>query len=202
MEPSTYWRLCAELTINQAALLIVGVDPSEEMGSQCESWKIHERPKGYEAVKSSISVAMRHGKASGNLIPFFEYDINGNQCGEVAGSVNTAASMVDVESLKAWMRSCGIETGFFFPGEAGVPGYLDPDHSRYSGKLAAAVSAWQAVTDPVGKSPKQALEKWLREHATEFGLTDDDGNPVAQAMEECSKVANWQPGGGASKTPG
>ena len=68
--------------------------------------------------------------------------------------------------------------------------------------LAAAVKAWQAVTDPKGKSPKQALDKWLREHAADFGLTDDEGNPVNQAIEDCSKIANWQPGGGAAKTPG
>ena len=34
-----------------------------------------------------------------------------------------------------------------------------------------------------------------------FGLTDEEGNPINQAIEECSKVANWNPGGGAPKTP-
>jgi len=36
----------------------------------------------------------------------------------------------------------------------------------------------------------------VAEHATDFGLTDDDGNPVNLAIEECSKVANWKTGGG------
>ena len=110
---------------------------------------------------------------------------------------------VEVENLKIWLRSRGFTSGFFFPNEeAGRPGYLDPKNPRYPPKLAAAVSAWIAVEDPHGRSPKQSLDRWLREHAAEFGLTDDDGNPVNTAMEECSKVANWQPGGGASKTPG
>jgi hypothetical protein len=33
-----------------------------------------------------------------------------------------------------------------------------------------------------GKTPKQALMKWLREHAREFGLTDDDGKPNETGM--------------------
>jgi hypothetical protein len=52
------------------------------------------------------------------------------------------------------------------------------------------------------KSPKQALAKWLREHATDFGMIDDDGKPNETGIEEVSKVANWQPTGGAPKTSG
>jgi hypothetical protein len=43
--------------------------------------------------------------------------------------------------------------------------------------------------------------KWLRENASEFGLSDDDGKPNETGIEETAKVANWQPGGGAPKTP-
>ena len=46
-----------------------------------------------------------------------------------------------------------------------APNYLDRANPRYAPKLEAAVRAWQAVTDPVGKHPKQALAKWLRENA-------------------------------------
>ena len=52
-----------------------------------------------------------------------------------------------------------------------------------------------------GKTPKQAIEKWLREHASEYGLTGADGNPVVAAIEQISKVSNWRPEGGAAKTP-
>lgn len=105
--------------------------------------------------------------------------------------------------LVRWLHSRGMRSGFFFPDEhTDGPGYLDPNNPRYAPKLAAAVKAWEAVTDPKGKSPKQALDKWLREHATDFRMTDEEGNPINQAIEECSKIANWQPGGGAAKTPG
>lgn len=90
---------------------------------------------------------------------------------------------VSRDDLVAWLASRGVRTGFFFPDAkpSGEPDYLDPKHSRYAPKLAAAVRAWQAVTDQGKKTPKQALEKWLREHAAKFGLTDDDGNPVTNS---------------------
>jgi len=73
-------------------------------------------------------------------------------------------------------------------------------------KLAAAVRAWNEVTaDPEslnGKTPKKALEVWLRKHANEYGLTNDDGNPNKLGIQEICKVANWKPAGGASPTPG
>ncbi|MNW19515.1 hypothetical protein D3C71_2195380 [compost metagenome] len=72
--------------------------------------------------------------------------------------------------------------------------------------MAAAVDAWTSIySNPEllsGKSPKTALLKWLNEHASEYGLTKEDGMPNATAMEEIAKVANWKPEGGASKTPG
>jgi hypothetical protein len=48
--------------------------------------------------------------------------------------------------------------------------FLDPKNPRYAPKLAAAVLAWEATGNEAstGKSPKQALLKWLREHAAEL----------------------------------
>ncbi len=79
--------------------------------------------------------------------------------------------------------------------------FLDPNHPRYAPKLAAAVSAWLAVESSKGVSPKQAIAKWLREHAEAFGLSDANGKPNETGIEEVAKVANWQPSGGAPKTP-
>lgn len=119
-------------------------------------------------------------------------------------SPNWSLSTIDREDLISWLRSRGFTNGFFFTEsqDTDSPGYLDPQNPRYAPKLAAAVKAWQAVTDTGGKTPKRALEKWLREHAADFGMTDEDGNTVNTAIEEVAKVANWAPGGGAPKTPG
>jgi len=107
------------------------------------------------------------------------------------------------DDLIEWLSSKGFHTGFFFPDAADTPDYLDPLNPRYASRLAAAVRAWQACDDALqGKSPKQVLMKWLRENAKDFGLSDEDGNPNETGIEECAKVANWKPGGGAPKTSG
>jgi len=201
MEGMDYWRLCDELSIIQAALLLAEGDPSGEDG-YAENWQMHQRPHGYEAAKTAITNAFRRGTIKGKLIPTYEYDINGNQCGAIEDSINLAESRVDVESLRQWLETRGIRTGFFFPAATDAPDYLDPKNPRYAPKLAAAVRAWQSVTDAGGKHPKQALAKWLREHAAEFGMTDDEGKLNETGIEEAAKLANWQPGGGAPKTPG
>jgi len=203
MEGLDYWRLCDELTVIQAALLTVGNDPSSDQ-VYVEKWEPETRPVGYEAAKAAITNALRGNAIKGKLIPLYEYDINGNSVGTIEDSINLMESRVDVESLRAWLASRGIRSGFFFPNATDTPDYLDNNHPRYAPKLAAAVRAWLATSDVnalKGKSAKQALLKWLREHAAEYKLSNDEGTPNEQGIEECAKVANWQEKGGAPKTP-
>jgi hypothetical protein len=204
MEGFDLWRLCDELSVVQAALLVAGADPSCD-AEYVESWEVEQRPLGYEAAKTAIGNALRRATIKGQLTPNYEYDINGNSCGVVAGSIDLGKSRVDVQSLRSWLSDRGLRTGFFFPQPVVVGDYLDPKHPRYAPKLAAAVLAWLAVgSEPalVGKTPKQALTKWLREHAPRFGMTDEEGKPNETGIEEAAKVANWQLTGGAPKTPG
>ena len=111
-----------------------------------------------------------------------------------------------VEDLKVWLRERGFKTGFFFPQADDTPDFLDPFHKNYAPKLSAAIEAWKAVNaDPElmkGKTVKQALLKWLRKNADQFGLTKEDGNPNEQGIEEIAKISNWATMGGAPKTPG
>lgn len=201
MEGLDYWRLCDELTVIQAALLVAGREPSSD--AQYTAERTTKKPIGYEGAREAISNALRRGAIKGQRVPLYEEDINGNICGEVSGSVDIHKSRVEVDSLKAWLASRGLKSGFFFPEKPAAQDYLDPKHARYAPKLAAAVFAWLATDESAtkGKSPKQALTKWLREHAAEFALNDDDGKPNETGIEEAAKVANWQPGGGAPKTP-
>jgi hypothetical protein len=116
--------------------------------------------------------------------------------------IDWSETTVTYEDLKQWMLSKNFTSSeFFFGKQANTPDYLNPNHPRYTKKLAATVTAWQSVTDAKGKSPKDALKKWLREHAAEYGLTDDEGKLQETVIEELGKVANWKPEGGASLTP-
>lgn len=240
MEELDYWRLCEELNIVQAALLVIGEDPT--CAEYTEDQEVHNRPKGYEAAKTAIYGGLKNfiqykneyasleeetahiqtdhfhapdliqensdylsdllsRSITGVLIPQSDFDMNGNNVGFLEGTIDFYRSTVNAESLKQWLRLKGFTTGFFFPEPFETMDFLDSTHPRYAPKLAATVRAWQAVTDAGKKSPKQALDKWLREHAAEFGLTNEDGKPIENAVEECSKVANWNAKGGATKTP-
>ena len=201
---SEYWRLCDELTVQQAVLLIVGIDPASE-AAECEHWKPQERPRGYDPVKQALSTALRKGAIAGTNALVEIHDINGCPVDAYPDTTDVYVSKVEAASLVQWLRSRGMNTGFFFPQEdstSGEPDYLNPNHPRYAPKLAAAVRAWEAVTDPGSRrTPKQALDKWLREHGAAYGLTDDEGKAKETAIEEISKIANWNPNGGAPKTP-
>lgn len=238
------WRLAETLTVQQAAVLVAGLDPNDvRFNSYGSAWLENEseltesnRIAWVQTAFAAITNAITAGKLPAKVIhdsrPVTDedaqtlidmFEVDDSEVGRtsypsmeqladdderlmknyfVKNKPNWEKSMVDRRDLVIWLGRNGQSSGFFFPANISAPDYLDPNNSRYAPKLAAAVKAWQAVTDPKGKSPKQALDKWLREHAADFGLTNDDGNPVNTAIEECSKIANWQPGGGAAKTPG
>lgn len=203
MEPLDYWRLCDELTILQAALLVAGVDPSAHPG--IEQQVAHERPVGFDAAKHAITNALRRGAIEGEIFQCVDYNSYNEPYGVVPGSIDPAVSRVEVDSLRAWLRGRGLRSGFFFPEKADVPDYLAKGHPRYAPKLAAAVQAWLATAglkEATGRSPKQTLSKWLRENAASLGMTDEEGVVNETGIEEIAKVANWQLTGGAPKTPG
>ena len=58
MEELDYWRLCEELNIVQAALLIVGEDPS--IAEYVERWDVEKRAQGYEAAKTAICSGLKN----------------------------------------------------------------------------------------------------------------------------------------------
>jgi hypothetical protein len=197
MESLNSWQLCDELSVFQAAVLLIGGDPSE-VSPDIEDWNSQEKPSGYEAKVQAIISAIKAKVIIGELIPKKSYDIDTQRNEPIPNSTNIFESNLEVKSLKNWLISKGISTGFFFPSESEAPDYLNPDHPRYAPKLAATIYSWIAMEDSAlfkTKSPKQALAKWLSENSLTYGgLTEE-------AIKECSKIANWQPSGGAVKTP-
>jgi hypothetical protein len=124
MEPLDYWRLCDELTVVQAAVLIVGEDPS--------AWGPENMPRGYAAAASALMNAIERKRLPAHIV-----DICDNFDRPVGG-IDWDSTTISVEDVRAWLRSRGFKTGFFFPAPEGDPDYLSEFHPNYSPKLAAA----------------------------------------------------------------
>lgn len=217
MNELDYWRLCSSLTVVQAAALIAGGSPELVLTNNEDHYipdhmlSDDELPSDNQGLGSKFQAAL---VALKHAIQDYAVRDGGIEARLIYRPLQYAPNVIDwdrttvsVSDLTAWLASKGFTTGFFFHHrEDARPGYLDPKHPSYAPKLAAAIRAWEAVTgDPElqrGKTPKQAISKWLNEHAALYGLTKDDGTPNAQGVEEISKMANWRPEGGASKTPG
>ena len=189
------WKLADELNVFQIVLLIAGFDPSEFEYDHHDRW-----PKSIRLEVSPYLNAIKNAARSKRFefqVSFYE-GCNNDQ-------INWDDSLINIESFTDWLRSRNFNDGFFSCDAGESDRLFDGLSEFYAPKLAAAVRAWNEVTsDPAalnGKTPKKALEIWLRKHANEYGLTNKDGNPNELGIEEICKVANWKPTGGASPTP-
>jgi hypothetical protein len=217
MDNFDYWRLCDELSVVQAACLIVGVDPYDYRdmmtdGAPSPPKVSNSNPlpkpsyprKKFEAVFIALKNAIKGDRLSAAVT---NYDLDGSEPYDNQDLTDWDDTTIMVEDLRKWLESKNITTGFFFPETQPGPPYLDPKNKFYAPKLAAAVRAWQAVTSESryldnGRSPKQNLEKWLTVNAKDFGLVNDNDAINKDAIKnQIAKVANWQEKGGAPKTP-
>jgi hypothetical protein len=205
-----YWRICDELSIIEAALLMVGCDPTKARG-YVDTDSIEFRPHGYEAAKTALVHAIQGGRLKARIVMTTKREHNPVTNGYIdveTDVLNRHKTTIEVEVLRSWLAGRGVHAGFFFPQSVDMPDYLDPKHPSYAPKMVAAIRAWQAVnTDPKyhdkGRSVKQNIESWLEAHAAEYGLVKDDGTINQDAIKnQIAKVANWQTIGGAPKTPG
>lgn len=195
MNPIEYWKLSRSYSIVQATLLFCGEDPSEL------EWRVEENPSaqppGYTAVKTALVNAVASGRLDANVT----YDAGG--FGNEA-SVSIHGTTIDRHDLNEFFDGANVPGQFF--GRWATPTNQANPSAQLPPKLNAALRAWTAVTsDPAllrGKSPKQALEAWLLDHAVELGLTNRMGQPNKTGIDEICKVANWKPEGGATPTPG
>lgn len=105
---------------------------------------------------------------------------------------------VSLAAFRQW--GSGLPAPLSFPPE--FPGGNNAksqrlDVSRYPEELKAAIEAFEALQDSAkqsrGRHPKQLLRAWLDANKSHLS-----GN----ARERIATVANWQPAGGAPKTPG
>lgn len=188
------WRYVHTLTIYQIALLIEGFDPSEFDCSSSDGWRWDAQKK-----TTPLLIALRNAIDDESLP--LRRKVSRDELGY---NIVYESSLVHVDDLQNWMRRIGLHDSFFRPPKQ-APDIENPFGDFYAPKLAAAIAAWKAVTaDPRllrGKSPKKAIEAWLRENAAHYDLLNKDGSPNATGIEEIAKVANWKPAGGAPATP-
>jgi hypothetical protein len=203
---SEVWRLCEYYTIAQAAMLIAGHDASH--AGRVEQLEPSERPPNYEAAKHALLESLRH-RQLGHIEELHRTVTYTTRHGDTRRRterfIDVEKSTVSARELRSWLSNMGVTTGFFFQEKkSDVPDYLNPKHHRYAPKLAAAVLAWQALEDsgtPARTSAKSTLTEWLTENAVRFGLVHKDGSPNNTGIGQIASVANWQPEGGAPKTP-
>jgi hypothetical protein len=199
MDSVQYWKLCDEFSIMHAALIAVGRLPQD-----AEGWPESETERkfpNYIAVRTALCIAVNNRTISTNRI----YRLTDSPDPVVFefAPLDVRETVISVSELDRYFKERGRSYDVFE--RTGAQALLHAGNAYHSKKLDAANKAWAAVTsDPsrlVGKSPKQALEKWLTENAEELGLLNKDGKPNRTGIEEICKVANWRPEGGAARTP-
>ncbi|WP_273788649.1 hypothetical protein [Bartonella grahamii] len=204
-----FWRLSEKLTILQAALLIVGLNPGKYLfvnKLEPEKSDIYEDNLSVSSEKTANFRAAYHaivqaGKSNRLEIEWSYYNFS--------DFIDADSSYVRVDDLKEWLSLRGLYPPFFFPEDDSRDvkdqkyAFQDPTHPRYAPKLAAIVAAWEAVSEVEGgKTVKGTLAKWLQQNADQYDLHNKkNGKLKKDVIEELAAVANWEPTGGAPKTP-
>ncbi len=195
MDRLDYWKLCNEFSVVQAVLIICGIPPEDQQYT-VERISETQCPAGYIPLRTAFVHALKTGYLQPAKMVFLCDDL-----GHELDHVDLHTTLISGVEINRFIRAKGIDCDFFEP-LIGRDQKAGPDQPPMPVKLNAALKAWSAVSaDPNrlrGKSPKQALEKWLIENAAELGLLNRHGKPNSTGIEEICKVANWKPGGGAT----
>jgi hypothetical protein len=195
MTTINFWKLCTEYSVYQAALLIAGHDPQDY--DHLSDSDVNRKATNYAAVRTALCNAIEGGS--------LQTAREGHDEDYGERHLNVHRTLIRVSDLDAFVRAAGLVCELFDRTSQPAASLLSATNAHYSRKLDAANKAWAAVTSDrrllIGKSPKQALQKWLTDHADDFGLISKDGRPNLTGIEEICKVANWKPEGGATPTP-
>ena len=195
------WLLAEELTVRQAALLLLNEDP--ERWPYAESIPTEQnRPKNYAAARQVISSALVSGKVKGQVVPKTEtvYSNAGADSREetIVGSVEGDQSTIQMNSLKDWLASKNITVEQFMGLSSTSEDFSDREAQSYSPKLAATVAAWRHVKQNriSGLSIKQQLADWLGENGARYWPDEDSAKVTDTFVKEAARIANWDADGG------
>ena len=198
--PSDLWLLSSTVSVVEATLLLLNIEP-QSVSQYVESWDDDKKPEQYVAARNALVGAIREEQVSGDLLPqTYEKFPDGGTAVDYE-RIDYHTSSVYVLSLAHWLSERGFNNTIFARAGDEKSGFRNPEHPRYSAKLAAVVEAWEAFDEESNErgTPKQRLAKWLRLNAARFGLTNEDGKPSENVIEALAKIGNWATTGGAPK---
>lgn len=177
-----HWRFHEDLTVIQAAWLIIGCDPSdwtnEALGDLPSFLKQDITPKAFYAHFSALKQAVMNGKISGTVIHYkstpnyqarVEQSISGNKY-LISKEPDWDTTTVPVKELKVWLLRIGYKAAFFFDEQENeqqpLPVYNDEQHhiSKDLAILNNAAHKFWANADKNDKDthPKQeVVREWL-----------------------------------------
>ena len=197
MEISDIWKWATHYSVVNAALLMSGHNPEDFHDSDPDNY--YRTAPGYLAAKTALVTSIESGGLETAKIVYDEPGYSG------ISEINIFQTTVSVGDLDRFVKAAGGACRIFERIDRSGKPSSDPASQFFSPKLNAANKAWMAVTQEPerlrGKSPKQALKKWLQENAAELGLVKPDGSINEDGIDQISKVANWKPEGGATATP-
>jgi hypothetical protein len=144
------WYLADSLTLQDAIALVAGYDPNHvSLGGNYSDF-LENFPRLYPVEQFLIN-AIKTNKLEAKIVATGKYRhvrYNGDESEgfwEPVDEISLTGTIVAVDNLKKWLCSRGVNNGFFFPNRDDIPDFLDNNNKNYSPKLAAAISAWQAV---------------------------------------------------------
>lgn len=188
------WKYVEYLTLDQAAVMLSGIDP--ELANDTST--LSAKKPMLEAVRQSVII--------GRLKPFrlYEWTKNGYDrwlvpVEEISSDTEIAEeSTVLVADLAAWADSKGIPHHWprVQSDEADSATSTSKLAIPYTEELQAAIDAYEAVRGnpeaTQGRTPRKALLSWLEENRPNLG---------DNAHERIATMCNWKPQGGAPATP-
>lgn len=111
------WHLCDELSVPEASLLILGLDPAD-MKNDPE--RLANPPQGYQAISTAIKNSIQSKRLNAKVC-FYE-NMNG-----LADLISWSDTKVTVSELKRWLIDKNFTNNFFFENDINsVQSYLEP----------------------------------------------------------------------------
>jgi hypothetical protein len=186
------WEHVEYVSIRQAACLLIGVENIPASNRML--------PSAAEAMLEALRQAVIVGRISPHAaFAWAEGDMD-SPSPIAAFDISPYTRLADcttvlVNDLVRWCDSKGID--HFWESRRTSAIETVAEMPSCPQELRAAIEAFTAVhSNPAltaARSPKAALLTWLEQHKSEL---------TSNARERVATVANWQPVGGAPKTPG